>query len=313
MSEDLSALDTFTPEEQAYFENGAGESAPALAPKPTPEPEPELDEPETDGAEVEADEAPETPEPKAEKPRTVPHAALHEERQRRKELEAQLRQTTSRFEQLLSRLEPQTTQPAAEAEDVPVPDPDLDPVGAIKFATEQARQAKIDREQRAAAERQAAETNRFVDRYRKDAETYTQEAPDFGDAYAHLKTSRAQELEAMGLDGGQVARQLIQEEFQIAQMAYQAGKNPAEVLYAVARQRGYAKAAPAETKPAKPTPEEKLQAVEAGMRGNKSLSSTGGRANTAEVQVADLMKMSDEAFGAWMDKNPAKARRLFGA
>jgi hypothetical protein len=61
---------------------------------------------------------------------------------------------------------------------------------------------------------------------------------------------------------------LIADELAIAQMAFQRGKSPAEMLYNLANQRGYKKEQAADAKRAAA---EKLEAIERGQAANKSL------------------------------------------
>lgn len=314
MSDIISESDPFSPEEQAYFDNRGAETEKPLSASPEAEtPEPQLDSGETDEA------APEAPEVKDEpsKPKTVPHAALHEERARRKDAEEKFREAELRFARAEERMKAMLERfqapeaPAAQPQTDGIPDPETDPIAAIKYATEQARQLAEDRARTKAEREQADETQRFVAKYQQDAQSYVEKAPDFFDAYNHLKADRLKELVVMGLSDAQARAQLVNEEFQVAQLAYQKGRNPAEVLYEAAKLRGYAKAA-AKQAATEPSVEDRLAAVEAGQNANKSLSATGGKSGGAEVSANDILSMSDAEFDRWAAKHPRQARKFLG-
>ncbi|MHC2462119.1 hypothetical protein [Bradyrhizobium embrapense] len=249
----------------------------------------------------------------------VPLATFLEEKKARKDLATQLADAqrqiaefTGKFS-IIDRLklpgaDPGTEQPAAP------PTPEEDIFGAVKHANETLAQMQKRLDDQAAAEKKAkddaaAQTD-FVNRYRNDAETFQKANADYRTAYDFLLQSRASELQAIGYDTPEALHQaLIADETAIAQMAFERGKSPAEMIYALAKQRGYKAAAP---DPSKGKGAEKLDAIERGQAANKSLSSTGGNAGDAEMTAEALIAMPTAEFEAWCDKNPAKARRLFG-
>lgn len=242
-------------------------------------------------------------------PKHVPLAALHEERTRRKEIDKKLRdaeQQIAEFRGKFSVIEKlnggqqQTEQPAGD------PNPEDDIFGAVN-----AIKQKLDATE--AEKKAAAEHTTFVNSYKADAQKFIATAPDYMEAYNHLLSSRAAELQAIGYEGEELGRALQADEIAIAQMAMSKGKSPAEMLYNLAKQRGYTKKeAAAAAAAAAPSGAEKLETIERGQAANKSLSNTGGNAGDQDMTAERLMSMPMDEFEAWCDKNPAKARRIMG-
>jgi hypothetical protein len=242
--------------------------------------------------------------------KTVPLTALHEERTRRKELDKQLRDAQQKLanfegrfaviEKLNGGQQQQTEQPAGD------PNPEDDIFGAVN-----AIKKKIETTE--AEQRAAAEHTTFVNSYKADAQKFIGTTPDYMEAYNHLLSSRAAELQAIGYEGEELGRALQADEIAIAQMAMSKGKSPAEMLYSLAKQRGYTKKeAAAAAAAAAPAGVEKLEAIERGQAANKSLSNTGGNAGDQDMTAERLLSMPIGDFEAWCEKNPAKARRIMG-
>lgn len=242
--------------------------------------------------------------------KTVPLTALHEERTRRKDLDKQLREAQQQIAEFRGRFsvierlqggqQPQAEQPAGD------PNPEEDIFGAVNAIAK--RLDATDAEKKAAAEHTT-----FVSSYKADAQKFTETNPDYMEAYNHLLGSRAAELQAIGYEGEELGKALQADEIAIAQMATSKGKSPAEMLYNLAKLRGYTKKeAAAAAAAAAPSGAEKLEAIERGQAANKSLSNTGGNAGDQDMTAERLMSMPMDEFEAWCDKNPAKARRIMG-
>ena len=248
----------------------------------------------------------------------VPLATFLEEKKARKELagklteyEKQIAEFKGKFS-IIDRLKLAGEQQQAAPEGPPNPEEDI--FGTVKHVLaevdsikKESAEAKAARE---ASEKQAAEQKVFVDKYRAACDEFEATTPDFKAAYNHLLTARAAELRAIGYDDPQALHNaLIADEMAIAQMAFERGKSPAEIIYNLSTQRGYKKEAAADTSKAAA---EKLEAIERGQQANKSLSSTGGATGDQEMTAEALIAMPTDEFEAWCNKNPAKARRLFG-
>jgi len=243
-------------------------------------------------AEPEAEPTPEQAE--TELPKTVPHAALHEEREMHKATKRMLTETNQRYSlmeerlnKILGMVEESQKSPA-----VPVPDFEEDPSGYIKHKLEtiEQRQTREDQERQEASVKtqQVEKFNNFMNIYRQNAAAFTQNKPDFTEAYQFLLKDRDAELQELGFgDPGIRARIIHNEEIGIAEQAMREGANPAERLYNVARRRGYA--------PAKAKEEKPLEAERKAAEASSSLSTMSGK-GAGEFTAESLMQMSDEDF-----------------
>jgi hypothetical protein len=249
----------------------------------------------------------------------VPLATFLEEKKARKEQAAKLQEAEKQLAEMkgkfaiIDRLK-LAGQDQAGADPAAPPTPEEDIFGAVKHMGEtlaqmQKREAD-EKATREANEKVAAEQKVFVDTYKADAAAFEAKTPDFKDAYNFLLKSRAEELQAIGYDSPEALHNaLIADEMAIAQMAFEKGKSAAELLYNLANQRGYKKAA-ASTETGKGA--ERLAMIERGQQANKSLSNTGGSSGDPDMTAEALIAMPADEFEAWCNKNPAKAKRLFG-
>lgn len=283
-----------TPDETSYFESegtteiprgddGAGESG---------------DGPRPDAAPAGGDGKPE---------RMVALAALHEERSRRREIDRQYRETQQQLAELrgkfavIERLNaPQPKPPPSVEEDIP---------GAVRATTEAVDELRQRMAVRDARDRAARDEQDVIAAYRVDAAQFEARMPDFREAYSHLLASRAQELAALGYDDPRAVHDALRaDELAVAQAALARRQSPAEIIYNLARQRGYVGAGAAPRARAG----ERLASIERGQAANKSLSATGGAGGDADISAEALLKMPMDEFEAWCAKNPARARRLMG-
>lgn len=247
------------------------------------------------------------PEAKAEAPEkkvdTVPHAALHEERERRKELQRQLQEQADRTAKMEERFSQfiKVAAPPAPAEE---PDP-LTRIDNLENKLSQTLSA-ADQERK-----QQHEEQQFVNRYRASAEAFLKDRPDFAEAYQYLLNDRKSELELIGLSPTEVTKELIANERTIAENAYRAERNPAQVLYEMAKKRGYgasASAAPA------PKAEDKIEQLDKGLKAAKSLGSGGSKPDSGAVweglSLADIANMDDKEWSeVWKAYEKTATRR----
>lgn len=237
----------------------------------------------------------------------VPHQALHEQRERRKAAEKKARDLeleNAKFRERFTILE--KLQGKDEPKGPPKPEEDI--FGAFEHLSKNFETVQKRLDDGEAAKKHETQLNELVGHYRSDAAKFTAANPDFNDAYKHLLGSRARELMALGYeDQAELEQALKNEEISIATMAFQKGRSPAEVIYNLAKERGYKKV------DAKADTEAKLDAIERGAALNKSLSSAGGASGDNEMTPERLLAMPNEEFEAWCTKNPTKARQLMGA
>lgn len=217
-------------------------------------------------------------EPQQKEERKVNYGALHEERQRRKELQSKVEAMEGRFNQILQNLQPKEQIPAIEED--PVRNFDTR-IGSV----EQMLRQQLENNQR--QHQEAA----VINSYRQSAAVFAQENPDFNDAYSHFINSRRQELQAMGYAPNEAQNILQQEEFAAAIRAMQNETNPAAMIYEAAKVRGYKKAEPQNS--------DKMKTIEKGVQASRV---SGGSPIAGNVTLESLAEMSDEEFSKNWDK-----------
>lgn len=244
-----------TAEELKFFETGditdlgltpapAPEPAPAPAPEPAPAPAP----------------APTSaPEP-APAPVPAPSAAedlqriLSVEQERRAQLEASITRLQKQIEE--------ATKPPPPAE----PDPTKDPLGAmmhkLQRITQEVESLKTGMVQQTQEQAQATQFQQFVQQLQVVRDEFAKQNPDFHDAYKHLRQSRTEDLRDVGVPEAEIQRALLQDELALSQNAIQQGKNPAAVIYGMAKRYGYKPQAAA---PAPAAPVDRIAALAKGV------------------------------------------------
>ncbi len=308
---------SFSPEEEAFFSSGGDSAIPPEAGADTAGGDVGAIDPDKSLAADKAGDRGKEPE------KMVSLAALHEERATRKARDADLRKAQTELAELKGKfsiierlnLPPGENDPAAAVK----PTPEEDIFGAVKATDETVAQLQKRLDDADAATKAATEQTTFVNNYKADAAKFEATKPDFKKAYDFILNSRAEELKAIGYDTPEALHNALNaDEFAIAEMAFSKGKSPAEMLYALAVQRGYKTAAapvdPAagDAKPGEGSAAERLDTIAAGQAANKSLSNLGGEAPGGEMTAAQLIAMPMAEFEAWTEKNPAKAKRLMG-
>lgn len=300
--------ETMSPEETQMMEdNRAGDNAPVSEPEAAPAPEAQEQAPAA--ATAPKTEAQPDIDPETGKQRKVDYGAFHAERERRKTSDAELakaREEIAKFNgrfETLQQLAKQTKAPEAE-QPVPIPDVNVDPVGHF-----QAKSAQLERQlQDVSRWRESQEANATamnnVQQLTRIALSHEAEfaakTPDYQDAAGYVRSMRDQELTHMGYADPAVRQQIIQQDaLQIAAQALQGGLNAAEVVYNIAKARGYQGKAPAVAPvlaPVVKSPDaQKLAIVAKGQQQASPLGNLNGGA-APEVSMESLLKMTDAEF-----------------
>lgn len=264
-------------------------------------------EPEVPAEEIQAEEAkeasadpPKETKAEPEKEKTVPHQALHEERERRKQAQREFEQykrdneskmavLNDRLQQIYSAQKPQQQgyiDPRQAGEHVVDALAHNQQLTAQQLATMQAVMAN-----EAASRQQAYQQSQLVGWARQQATEYQSEAPDFADAYNHMLKIRTSELQAMGLPAHEIEQRVAQDELWVYQQARQQGKNPAEIIYQMAKGAGYQKKASAE---------EKVAQLNKGQNAAKGLGNGGSDPNHPTPE--QIAAMSEDEFAEFKKK-----------
>ena len=317
----VAGLDTMSAEDNALMASMRDE-----APAPELEAAPEAAAPEPEHKE--AQEA-------ADPTRTVPHQALHAEREKRKAAEAkaaaaeqkaavEAAKFAERFQMLAAAVQAQATPAAVEAPAaVEIPDVNTDPIGHFKALYEHTQKAV--QEQSAILngfqqqQKQAREVNELRAWGTQQEQAFMAQEPSYVAAMDHLRQSRHAELEAVGItDPAQREALIMQDVTQIAQAARQQGVNYAERLYNVALKRGFQKATETPAIPALDAAPPALDAIQRAQRGRDSATTISAAGTAAPVALSPerIASMSDAQFSAYISKikgDPAALRNLMGA
>lgn len=271
------------------------------APEPVEEiksPEPEVVAPEP----VKVDEPKSEPAEKDPSPveKTVPLAALQETREALKEEKRRNEEIQRRTDERLRLLtEAMTKAPESSRPAAVIPDPEKDALGALKANQQQLRELMDYKQRTEAQQAEGLQRQNLINRAQQLEAQFVQETPDYGSASQFLIKSRQDELLATGMYTPQQVHQTIQgETMALAQQAINNGTNPAQIIYNIAKARGYTKSELAKLDASVETDAQKFDRVAAGQAASKSV----GQALGAQVSSGKAMdsktlaNMSDDDF-----------------
>lgn len=242
----------------------------------------------------------------------VPHGALHEERERRKQAEQQLAEFKARLEALEKAAQPAEPQKPAR------PDPILDPDAFGEWLEAQIAEAKKPAAALTEQQQQARVHQQRAEAATRHEQEFAAANPDYGDAVKQLHGQRVAELKAMGwsdrrtLDqaGNVVPSQIEQiigsEANAIFDNAMRLGRNPAEVLYDMAKLRGW------KSKPAV-ADAERITATAKAQENVATLATASGEAQEGGLTLKQLSEMSEEELADLKKRDPKKYARAMGA
>lgn len=220
-------------------------------------------------------------------------SALTEERARRREVQEQNQRLQTRLDEIEARIRQSQ---AAQQQQQQIPSYDDNPAEHLRALHEQA-QAKIrELDQRLAGHDQRTQVvdqhTQFVSAVSAAESDFAARTPDYHVATQFVQQRKLTEYKAVGLNDIEARQALARDTMAIAQLAFQRGQNPAELMYTAAKALGFS--APAPQAP---------QAQRPPVAG--SLQSTGGAAgadNTGMPTPEALSTMSDAEFDAWWNK-----------
>lgn len=261
----------------------------------------------------------------------VPHAAMHEERTRRQDVERQLaeerlaRQEERRARQtleertnlILERFAAPQQQPTQAGPMLPeIPAFDQDPAGHILGQVRQQGAILGELVQAVTGQNRQNEAQAGVQQLTVRAAAMEREFaaanPDYDKASAHLFDMRRQELMAAGWsDPAEIHTMMVNEATGLAARALQQGRNPAEVVYQLAKLRGYNGApaggeAPGNGAQLPAAAEGQLRTIAAGQQQSRPVRGSG----PVPLTAARLAEMSPEEFSKMMQKK--EGRDLMG-
>lgn len=243
---------------------------------------------------------------------TVSHAALHEERERRKETSRQLAEEKKRNDTLSERQQKifETLAARGQADEPEYVDPITrveTEVKSLKTTLDEAKKAADD------DKRKFDEESTLVNRYKGSLEAFRRDVPDILDARQYLINSRAAELQALGYDQAEIEQAIKDEEKNIVSRAYLSEKNPGELILQAAKTRGYSGKKEENGSAADSKAETKIQQMDKGLKASKTLGSGGTSPRTSNdldaVSATELADMTDEEFKAFFTKIERAAKK----
>lgn len=235
----------------------------------------------------------------------VPHAAFHEERERRKELQKKVAEQDERYAKLEERqtkiFEALTTRQAPAQEEY------VDPLVALENEVKSLK-GKLETNDKQVDENTKLQQKEidFLNKYQASADAFSKDRPDFTDAYNFLLREREKELAVFIKDPLKLKQRLAMDERTIVEEAFNNEQNPGEVLFELAKTRGYkAKAAEPSTN--------KIDDLDRGLKASKTLGNAGGKSDNdmalSSLSPTDLAEMSNEEFDALYNKLKKQSKR----
>lgn len=227
-------------------------------------------------------------------------AAMHEEREKRKILQREFEETkakTQRMEERFNELMYRQQQ-AAQPQEV-IPNFETDPLGTLEYRNRKLSE-QVYYQQQLEAQRQqdmaqSHQVSQFVNGYAETAREFSKNQPDFMEAYSHLVKTKLNELQIAGYSTAQAIEYAKQEEMGIVAKAYKDQNNPAEIMYKLAKERGYAQKS---TQGA-----DKIENIKKGIASSKTLTGKGGATGGKKISLEDVSNMSDAEFAKFDWKN----------
>lgn len=261
----------------------ADKEAPKAEPEVKAEPEPLMT------AEDLAEKPAEKPEPEVkeepEQPRMVPLQALQAERAQRRAMEQRAAEIQQWYEQ-------QYAPPEA--------DPTVQPIEALQQTRDQLRALQDQQNQFFNQQYEQQAERQMIGGYANAAKQFAVKTTDFPDAYKHVIESRKSELVEQGWDDQTIVHTLRNEELGLVSNAMNNGLDPAQVIYKMAKARGY-------TVKKAPDPVAKIEQQQAKAAAATSIS-PGGKPPKPEFSAADLTTLQGAAFDSAWAKMETQAR-----
>jgi len=243
--------------------------------------------------------------PAAGRKQLVPLGALQEERTKRQNYERELEESRNmqarmqeRFNEMMMRLQGVQKEAPPPEEDV-IPDFLEDPQGHVEGLkrqfSKQLAELQGQVQQTQGQTQQQAQHQQLAQTATAAENAFRSTAPDYDVAAEHFKAVKLAEYQAFGLDEVAAAQQLARDCTGIVQGATQKGKNPAEVLYNLAKALGYRPQAAQQQQQQKQAPQQRPKAP-------TSLANVSGAAkapdedNGGEMSLEKVANMSDKEF-----------------
>jgi DNA repair exonuclease SbcCD ATPase subunit len=194
-----------------------------------------------------------------------------------------------------------------------IPDVETDPIGNIealrKIAlklTQREQETQRATQAQTAQQRQFQQINARMQEYEAD---FIETNPDYNDAAKHFREARILELQEQGYDGDELTAALTTELVGLVARSLQSGKDPAEVVYKLAKNRGFSGVA-GKSNPAQVDKlGKRLETIDRGQKASRSLSGMSGKMGDGELSAESVTRLEGAAFDAAFAKLRSQQRR----
>lgn len=183
----------------------------------------------------------------------------------------------------------------------PPPDPTVEPIEALQYTQQQLYALQEQQARFFEAQQARQEQTQIVNTYAGAAKQFAVKQPDFPDAYKHVIATRKMELQELGYDPQAIVQTLQHEEMGLAANALQNGQDPAEIIYRMAKARGFT------VKPVPPPPVAQIDKQQAKAAAATSIT-PGGKPPKPDFNMADMASLNGAAFDSAWAKMEAQAR-----
>lgn len=272
-----------SPEEIKFFETG--ELQPGMAPAPEPDPTPEAQAVAAPAAQAPA------PAPAVEPPAAAPTPNPEIQNEAAAILRQALEEAQRKVGQLEANIQALQQKPEPQLEPEPGDD---DPLGQMMHKLNLVTKTVTDLQARLVEQQSQQQELTKFQQFQQQVQVlrnqFAKTHADFNDAYNHVRAARVADLKMFGYSEADIQKALFQEEVQLAQNAVRMGKNPAEVVYEMAKRHGYAPKSAA-TPAAPATPDGKLASIQQAQAAAKNLPSTP---QLEEITLEGLKGASDQ-------------------
>jgi hypothetical protein len=224
-----------------------------------------------------------------------------------------------RFAMLQTTIQDGQQQRLDQAQQAQMPDPDEDLTGYVKAkSAEYERQMGELQQRNQQVEQQAsyqAQVQDVTSRAKADAQAFSAQQQDFGQAYEWMRGQQLAELTAQGVDPALAGQELDRRELNMIAHHQQAGRSPAQAAYAAAQARGwqapqpngqngqvqqpaanYTSAPQAAIQPQQQPGRPALTNMQAGMLESRSFDEAGGTGQGIPESLDAIANMSDAEF-----------------
>lgn len=246
--------------------------------------------------------------------RTVPHGALHAEREEHKKTRAELQQLRAEtaqiqqeFQAMLAAIQKQDEEAAM---NLP-PDPREDFLGFTRWQVNEISQLKsqiAENDRREKEARQMAQAEQALwNEWSQSVEQARTEYSDIDDALNFLETARDRQLSILGQvdtrfrDRSFRENQMRTELRDIVVTTFQQGKDPAKAVYEIARAYGYGH-----------EPGARFAQLDHAQSASRTLTATAGKGAGDPLLLETVANLSEEEFSEWYRNNRDTFRKMFG-